>query len=118
MEEALTFRPNYGEIIKRRLPLSLIIGVVLLVATVALTFGLPSVYKSRSVILIEAQEIPQDLVRSLVTSFADQRIQVIAQRVLTNANLSNIIQKYDLTRTSERADRWNWCWRACARTSR
>jgi succinoglycan biosynthesis transport protein ExoP len=96
MEEALTFRPNYGEIIKRRLPLSLVIGVVLLVATVALTFGLPSIYKSRSVILIEAQEIPQDLVRSLVTSFADQRMQVIAQRVLTNVNLSEIIQKYDL----------------------
>lgn len=96
MEEAITFRPNYGEIIKRRLPLSLLIGVVLLVVTVALTFGLPSIYKSRSVILIEAQEIPQDLVRSLVTSFADQRMQVIAQRVLTNANLSEIIQKYDL----------------------
>jgi len=96
MEEALTFRPNYGAVIKRRLPLSLLIGVVLLVVTVALTFGLPSIYKSRSVILIEAQEIPQDLVRSLVTSFADQRMQVIAQRVLTNANLSEIIQKYDL----------------------
>lgn len=96
MEDAIALPPNYGEIIKRRLPLALLTSLVLLVATVALTFGLPSVYKSRSVILIEAQEIPQDLVRSLVTSFADQRMQVIAQRVLTNANLSEIIQKYDL----------------------
>ena len=70
--------------------------MLLLIVTVLLAFGLPSVYKSRSVILIEAQEIPQDLVRSLVTSFADQRMQTIAQRVLTNANLSEIIQKYDL----------------------
>jgi succinoglycan biosynthesis transport protein ExoP len=96
MEDAIALPPNYGEMIKRRLPLALITSLVLLVATVALTFGLPSIYKSRSVILIEAQEIPQDLVRSLVTSFADQRMQVIAQRVLTNANLSEIIQKYDL----------------------
>lgn len=96
MEEALIFRPNYTEIIKRRVPLSLGVGVLLLIVTVLLAFGLPSVYKSRSVILIEAQEIPQDLVRSLVTSFADQRMQTIAQRVLTNANLSEIIQKYDL----------------------
>jgi succinoglycan biosynthesis transport protein ExoP len=96
MEEALTFRPNYGEIIKRRLPLSLAVGLTLLLLTLGLAFGLPSVYKSRAVILIEAQEIPQDLVRSLVTSFADQRMQTIAQRVLTNANLGEIIQKYDL----------------------
>ncbi len=96
MEEALTFRPNYGEVIKRRLPLSLAIGLTLLLLTLGLAFGLPSVYKSRAVILIEAQEIPQDLVRSLVTSFADQRMQTIAQRVLTNANLGEIIQKYDL----------------------
>ena len=96
MEETINIAPNYGEVIKRRLPLTLIIGLMLLVLTVALTFGLPSVYKSKSVILIEAQEIPQDLVRSLVTSFADQRMQIIAQRVLTNANLTDIIQKYDL----------------------
>lgn len=96
MEEALTLPPNYGEIVKRRFPLALAIGLGMLVLTVLLAFGLPSVYKSRSVILIEAQEIPQDLVRSLVTSYADQRMQIIAQRVLTNANLSEIIQKYDL----------------------
>lgn len=96
MDEAININPNYGEVVKRRLPLSLIIGLALLALTVALTFGLPSVYKSRSVILIEAQEIPQDLVRSLVTSYADQRMQIIAQRVLTTANLTSIIQKYDL----------------------
>lgn len=96
MEEALTFRMNYVEVIKRRLPVSFAVGLVLLFITAALALGLPSVYKSRSVILIEAQEIPQDLVRSLVTSYADQRMQTIAQRVLTNANLTEIIQKYDL----------------------
>lgn len=96
MEEALDLRPNYAEIIKRRLPLSAVVGIALLALTVALALGLPSVYTSRSVILIEAQEIPQDLVRSLVTSYADQRMQIIAQRVLTNANLTDIINKYDL----------------------
>ena len=45
MEEALTFRPNYGEVIKRRLPLSLMIALALLLLTLGLTFGLPSVYK-------------------------------------------------------------------------
>ncbi|MGE3511361.1 MAG: lipopolysaccharide biosynthesis protein [Vicinamibacterales bacterium] len=61
-----------------------------------MALGLPSYYMSRAVILIEAQEIPQDLVRSMVTSSADQRMQNIAQRVLTNINLTTIIEKYNL----------------------
>ncbi|MDD1633721.1 MAG: lipopolysaccharide biosynthesis protein, partial [Methylococcaceae bacterium] len=49
-----------------------------------------------STILIEEQEIPSDLVRSTVTTFADQRIQVISQRIMTRANLMEIIKKFDL----------------------
>ena len=56
----------------------------------------PPTYVSSSTILIEQQEIPQDLVRSTVTSFADQRIQSITQRTMTFANLSDLIKKYDL----------------------
>ena len=38
-----------------------------------------------------------------MTSFADQRIQQISQRVLTNSNLSSIIEKYGLY-TEERIE--------------
>ena len=101
MEEATGLGATFGAAIKRRMPLGLGTWLLLLLVTAALALGLPSYYQSRAVILIEAQEIPQDLVRSLVTSFADQRMQVIAQRVLTNSNLGNIIEKYSLY-TSER----------------
>jgi uncharacterized protein involved in exopolysaccharide biosynthesis len=57
---------------------------------------LPAVYRSKATILIEQQEIPSDLVRTTVTSFADQRIQIISQRVMTTRNLSTIIERYDL----------------------
>nr|WP_242482286.1 lipopolysaccharide biosynthesis protein [Thiocystis violacea] len=57
---------------------------------------IPSVYRSSATILIERQEIPSDLVRTTVTSYADQRIQVISQRVMTTSNLSKLIEKYDL----------------------
>ena len=56
----------------------------------------PASYKSTSTILIEQQEIPQDLVRSTVTSFADQRIETISQRVMTTSNLWGIVEKYNL----------------------
>ena len=67
-----------------------------LMATLALALGLPPVYRSEATILIEQQEIPQDLVRSTITSFADQRIQVIRARVMTRSNLLGIINKYNL----------------------
>jgi len=74
----------------------LLVALVLVIASVSVSFGLSPVYQSKAIILIEQQEIPQELVRSTVTSFVDQRIQLISQRVMTRANLTGIIKKYDL----------------------
>ncbi len=65
-------------------------------ATLLLAFFLPATYRSTATILIEQQEIPQDLVRSVITSFADQRVQVISQRVMTTQNLLSLIDRYKL----------------------
>lgn len=73
-----------------------IISTLLILLAIAFSLGLSSVFRSSSTILIEQQEIPQDLVRTTITSYADQRIQVISQRVMTSANLWKVIQKYDL----------------------
>jgi uncharacterized protein involved in exopolysaccharide biosynthesis len=66
------------------------------IATVSLAMLLPATYRSTATILIEQQEIPQELVRSVITSFADQRVQVISQRVMTTQNLLTLIDRYDL----------------------
>lgn len=104
MEEVLNRTVNYGELVRRRLPLGLMTTLALLIVTLALALGLPAIFKSKSVILIEQQDIPEDLVRSLNTSFADQRIQVITQRVLTSANLKEIIDKFDLYAEERKSD--------------
>ena len=74
------------------------LGVLVVVLLVAVTAGLvwPATYVSTGTILIEQQEVPVDLVRSTISSFADQRIQMISQRVMTSENLLAIVQKYDL----------------------
>lgn len=69
---------------------------ILLLLSIAIAFLLPPVYRSTSTILIEEQEIPPELVRSTITSFADQRIQVISQQVMTRANLMQIVERYNL----------------------
>ena len=87
---------DYLKIIKRRSKFLIIPFVVISILSVVLSVVLPSVYRSIATILIEEQEIPPELVRSTVTTFADQRIQVISQRIMTRSNLVEIVQKYDL----------------------
>jgi uncharacterized protein involved in exopolysaccharide biosynthesis len=65
-------------------------------ATMALACLLPASYRSSGTVLIEQQEMPTDLVRSTVTSYADERVQVISKRVMTTATLLDIIKRYNL----------------------
>jgi succinoglycan biosynthesis transport protein ExoP len=87
---------GYAKIAWRRRK-SLLLGFGIgLVATLMLAFLLPASYRSSGTVLIEQQEMPTDLVRSTVTSYADQRVQVISKRVMTTATLLDIIKRYNL----------------------
>jgi polysaccharide biosynthesis transport protein len=80
---------------RRRWP-ALGIALLMLMLAVAAALLWPASYRSTGTILIEQQELPSDLVQSTITSFADQRIQVISQRVMTTDNLLGIIERYNL----------------------
>lgn len=96
MEENVKGIGDYLAVLRRRRWHVILPAMALVAISVAVTFLLPPVYRSSATILIEEQEIPQELVRSTITSYADQRIQVISQRVMTRANLTNIIERFDL----------------------
>jgi len=83
-------------IARRRLRPALIAFGSGLGLTVLLAVFWPPRYQSMATILIEQQELPVELVRSTVTSYADQRVQVISQRVMTTQTLLDIIRRYDL----------------------
>lgn len=96
MEENVLTPTDFVGIIKRRrwsliLPAVIIFSISALVALL-----LPAVYKTSSTVLIEEQEIPEDFVQSTITSFADQRIQNINQRIMTSAKLIEIINNFEL----------------------
>jgi succinoglycan biosynthesis transport protein ExoP len=80
---------------RRRRPLLLVVGSVLLLSVLT-AFVWPPRYTATGTILIEQQELPSELVRSTVSSYASQRVQVISQRVMTTENLMTIIQRYGL----------------------
>ena len=87
---------DYLSILKRRWVQLLVVFLLVLLAAIATAVLLPPTYQSTGTILVESQQIPPDLVKATVTSFADERIAVIKQRVMTRDNLFRIIQKYRL----------------------
>ena len=89
---------EYLDILRRRRWQLIIPASLLFLAAALLAAKLPAVYLSTGTILIEQQGIPEELVRSTITSYADQRIQTISQRVMTIPNLSGIIEEFDLYR--------------------
>jgi uncharacterized protein involved in exopolysaccharide biosynthesis len=88
--------PDYLVLLRRRRTLILVVWAALMAASAALAFLLPSVYRSTATILIEEQEIPPDLVRSAIATYADQRIETIKQQVLSRATLWRIVEQYGL----------------------
>jgi len=87
---------DYVALVRRRRMTILLVSASLLTASVALAFLLPAVYRSTATILIEEQEIPPDLVRSAIATYADQRIETIKQQVLSRSTLWRIVEQYDL----------------------
>ena len=93
---------DYLSILKRCWGKMLVVFVTIFSIALALAIFLPPVYQSTGTILVESQRIPSDLVRATVTSYADERIEVIKQHVMTHDNLFRIIKKYNLYEVSNR----------------
>ena len=96
-QEAYVKSPqDFVNMLKRRKLAVALPAFFVFAISVMLAFGIPATYESEAIILIEQQEIPMDLVRSTITSFAAQQVQVISQRVLTIKNISGIVEKFKL----------------------
>ncbi|WP_194788860.1 GumC family protein [Pseudomonas sp. UFMG81] len=87
---------DYLAIIKDRALLLGVSIVVILAATVAVAVSVPPIYQATGTILVESQQISPELVSANNNSFADERIEVIRQRVMTRENLLRIMDKYGL----------------------
>jgi len=83
-------------IVRRRLLRMVLVSAAVLAVAVPVALYWPPVFRSTATILIEEQEIPRDLVRSTITTFADERIQVISQQVMTRGTLMQIVEKFNL----------------------
>ncbi len=75
---------------------------VFVAAAVFLAYALPNVYRSSTVILVEKPKVPEEYVKSTVTTRIEDRLATITQQILSRTRLESIINQFDLYR-EERA---------------
>ena len=80
---------------RRRWP-ALFALVAAATAVISVVWFLPDVYRSSATVLIDRQQIPDELVRSTVTSGLEIRLHTISQEILSRSRLEALIQRFDL----------------------
>ncbi|MBX3349523.1 MAG: hypothetical protein KF747_12330, partial [Nitrospira sp.] len=87
---------DYLAMLQRRRSSIVLVGGLLFSLSFVIAMLLPAIYKSKATILIEEQEVPAELVHSTITSYADQRIEMIKQQVMSRASLWKVVEQYNL----------------------
>ena len=59
--------------------------IAISIVAAAIVMVLPAMYTAQGTILVESQQIPEELVRSTINEYAQERIQTIEQRVMTRS---------------------------------
>lgn len=84
------------DVLRRRGSWGLLTFLVVLAPLASLVYFLPDVYVSAATVLIERQQIPDELVRSTVTSALEVRLQTISQEILSRSRLEEVIARFGL----------------------
>jgi polysaccharide chain length determinant protein (PEP-CTERM system associated) len=92
---------QYLEILIRRRWAVIIPAVVISGLTVPIVLSIPATYQSTTLILVEAQKVPETLVRTTVTTPIEDRLQAISQQILSRTRLQRVIEKFNLYQFSE-----------------
>lgn len=87
---------DYTGILKRRWLLVLCIMVVFLAIGGAISYIVPPLYESQTLILIEQQKVPEDYVKPVVDENLDARLASMKEQILSRSRLEPIITKYNL----------------------
>ena len=83
-------------IIRRRRKVFFTTSLLVFIICTIIAFVLPSIYKSEVMIVVENQEIPEEYVKSTVTTFVSERLEIITKKILRYQKLLEIIKEHKL----------------------
>jgi len=95
MDQQLEFNAIKG-VIRRRRKIFLLTYILISFTAVTYAVILPSSYRSEATIRIEAQQIPEEYVRSTITTYVEERIDTISRQVMSRKKLLDIINHLNL----------------------
>jgi protein tyrosine kinase modulator len=84
------------EVWGRRKWLATVLFLLPFSAVLSLLVALPNVYRSTALILVDRQQVPEEFVKSTVTSALETRLQTISQEILSRQRLEGIINRFGL----------------------
>jgi polysaccharide chain length determinant protein (PEP-CTERM system associated) len=87
---------DYVDIFLKRIWYFIIPLVLGLTGTAVYVLTAPKWYLSSSLILVSPQKIPEDYVKATVTSTVEDRLQSIAQEIMSRPRLEEVISEYKL----------------------
>ena len=87
---------DYFNMLRRRKRVLAITWFIVVIIFTLLAFLWPPTYRSQAIILIEQQDIPAELVQTTITSYAQQRIEEIKQRIMTISNIMDVAEEFEL----------------------
>lgn len=83
-------------IIRRQRGIFISLFLLTWIAALCTALLLPAIYRAESTILIEEQQIPQEFVQTTITSYVEERLQVITQQIMSRPRLQEIIDRFKL----------------------
>jgi len=87
---------DYKEIFLRRVRFFLIPFVAVIVGTGLYLYLAPKEYRATTLILVTPQKVPEDFVRSTITSRIEERLQSISQEIMSRTRLEQVIKEFNL----------------------
>ncbi|MBU0544260.1 MAG: hypothetical protein KKH97_02830, partial [Proteobacteria bacterium] len=87
---------DYIEIFRRRIWYFIIPFLAIIAGTILYAAFAPRLYKASTLVLVSPQKVPEAFVQSTVTSGIEERLQSIAQEVMSRTRLERVISEFRL----------------------
>ena len=84
-----------GLVVRYRWYVIVPVGFAMMVG-IYLGFTIPEIYMSETLILVEPQKVPENYVKSVVSTDINARISTISQQIMSRSNLEKIISEFNL----------------------
>lgn len=89
---------DYIEIFKRRMWYFIIPFFIIIPGTILYAKFAPRIYKAETLVLVSPQKVPEAFIQSTITSRIEERLQSIAQEVMSRTRLEQVINEFKLYR--------------------